>query len=602
MSFPIFSIREGNLNIGNKELFHNLNIHIYQGEKACLVGRNGEGKSTLLKLIYGNLELDSGERWLLPSLEIGYLPQQTQFNKDDTVLEFVSLGLKEKSESTAYLIDIILKPLALSPDQKMRTLSGGQARRASLAQTLIEDRDILLLDEPTNHLDIHTIEWLEEYIRNYKGAVLCISHDRTFLKNISTKTFWLDRGSMKVLDKGYAHFDDWYLNCLEIEQKELERLSKKLSEEETWKIQGVTARRKRNQNRLQKLYSLREKLRNDKAHLAKTKGAIKLDPLAPQLASKLVFELDDVSYKIENNNILSNFSTRISKGDKIGIVGNNGTGKSTFLKLLTGNLQPDSGRIKIGKTLNITYFDQARSELNPDDTLWETLCAKGADYIQVGESQMHVVAYLKNFLFDPKQARDKVSTLSGGQANRLLLAKALANPGSVLILDEPTNDLDMDTLDMIQEILSDYEGTLILVSHDRDFIDRIVTKTYAFSGNGIIEEVIGGYSDYLNTKQLAPLKENIKAKVKPKQIIIEETSIKTKSKSSYIIQRELEMLPKEIENLENEIHDLEIRLSENDLYSNNTDLFSKLSNELTNKKNELNKKWLRWQELENINQ
>ncbi len=594
MSAPILSLNNLSVAFGKKELFDDVSLQVYETDKICLVGKNGEGKSTLLKLMCGELQQDKGEIWSMPNLKISYLPQQTKYGKHQTIFDFVIEGLdsEDRTESKFYLVDMVLEPLDLKKDQFMDELSGGQLRRASIARALIEEPDLLLLDEPTNHLDIKTIEWLEDYLRRFRGAVLCISHDRTFLRNISNKICWLDRSKFKILDKGYEFFEEWSVQLLEQEQKELDNLARRLRDEEVWKIQGVTARRKRNQKRLKDLYTMREKLAAGRAKIKKLNDRISLDPLAPSLSSKLVAEFNDASFSLGDLKIIEEMSMRVMRGDKIGIVGANGSGKTTFLKLLVGDLEPDSGRIKLGKSITITYFDQKRSILDLEDTLWKTLCPTGGDQVKVGDKYMHVVAYLKKFMFDPKEIRDKVAFLSGGQQNRLLLAKALADPGSVLILDEPTNDLDMDTLDMIQDILADYEGTLIIVSHDRDFLDRLVTKTLVFNGQANIDECIGGYSDYIRA-----LKPEAKKTIK-KEVVEEKIEVKKTQKISFKLQWELDNLPVKISELESEVEAIELQLSDPQLYAENPELFSDLSKDLVKKKKTIEQNLERLIEIE----
>lgn len=597
MSKPLLSIREGMITFGGKPVFEDLNLHVYENDRICLVGRNGEGKSTLLKIISGVYELDHGEKWLFPGLKIGYLPQQSNYVNCHTVKDLVFDGLpkEEQTEDKIYLVDIVLKPLGLSKEMLLSNLSGGQLRRAFLAAALISEPDILLLDEPTNHLDIQTVEWLESYLNGYKGAILTISHDRSFLRHVSNRTFWLDRGLLRVNDQGYSAYEEWSISILEEEQRQLEKMEQKLDMEQDWMHGGVTARRKRNQRRLAEMYAMREKIKISKASLKKLGASFSLDPLSPALSSKLVAEFDSVCKSFDGVKIIDHFSYRLMRGDKVGIVGNNGAGKSTLLKILTGEMQPDSGRVKMGKTVTITYFDQNRAALDPEETLWSTMCPTGGDQVIVGDRSMHVCAYLKKFMFDPKQARDKIATLSGGQANRLLLAKALSNPGSFLILDEPTNDLDMDTLDMIQDILADYQGTLLLVSHDRDFIDRVVSRTLVLKGNAEIEEFWGGYEQYKNhlKSQALPLKKEEKS---GKEIRQKPSSFKL----SYKIQRELEVLPIEIEELEKTISNLEQSLSDPDLFTKNPDLFNNYSNKLNAAKQSLEEKFLRWCEVEEL--
>lgn len=595
MSKPIFYLKDAMLSFGVKPLFDNLSLVLYNRDRVCLVGRNGEGKSSLFKVIAGIYEVDAGQKWALPGIKVSYLPQAIESETDmqQTVGEFVLQGLDNpQDEHHQYLVDIVLAPLKLDKNQALIYLSGGMLRRALLAKTLISEPDILLLDEPTNHLDIEVIEWLEGYLNSYKGAIICISHDRSFLRNISNKTFWLDRGSIRSNDKGYEHFEEWSLQILEWEQKELQRLGKKLELEEQWKIQGVSGRRKRNQKRLGDLFALREKIRKGKAQRNVLLNKIHLDPLTPELSSKMVAEFKNVSKEYEGKYVVKELSMRIMRGDKIGIIGANGTGKTSFLRLLVGDEQPDSGRVRLGKTVEFTYYDQKRTQFDPDDTLWETLCDEGGDHIKVGQRMMHVVGYLKNFLFDPKQARDKVSTLSGGQLNRLLLAKALASPGSLLILDEPTNDLDMDTLDMIKDILYDYAGTLIIVSHDRDFLDSLTTKLLYFSGHGQVEEFIGSCNELKIAHQKVMLATK---KLVDKSPI--NSSAKAVSKLTYKVQYELDNLPDKIALLEQQISELEVLLDA-ELYTNHPDEFADKAKTLEEAKAELHQAWDRWNELE----
>ncbi len=608
MKSPILSLKEVTLSFEVKPLFDRLSLSIYPNDRICVVGRNGEGKSSLLQVIAGIYDLDAGERWVLPGIEVGYLPQSIDYGDDHkkNVRDFVLSGIKssQESEDNRYLADMIISPLKLDPQSLLSELSGGLLRRAFLGKTLISNPKVLLLDEPTNHLDIDTIEWLEEYVRGYGGAVVCISHDRAFLRAISNKTFWLDRGGLKVSNLGYDNFEKWSLEVLEQEQRELEKAEKKLDEEELWKIQGISGRRKRNQKRLADLYALREKTSQGTAARKVLLNKIHLDPLTPVLSSKMVCEFKDVYKDYENKKILESFSMRIMRKDRIGIVGPNGTGKTTFLRLLTGEEASDKGMIKLGKTIEVTYYDQKRVALHPDKTLWETLCPEGGEYIKVGEKFIHVVTYLKNFLFDPKEARNKVATLSGGQANRLLLAKALADPGSLLILDEPTNDLDMDTLDMIKDILYDYPGTLIIVSHDRDFLDSIITKIIYFEENGIVEEFIGNYTDLRNMKTLQAKGKQMtankaKTAIKPNEAEANKTTEVSKKLSSSL-QRELSLMPEIISKLDKEIEELELILSTPDLYKKSPEEFNIKSKQLVETKEELEATWERWQKLESI--
>ncbi len=601
----LIGIEEAFLSFGGKPLFEGINLYINEGDKICLVGKNGVGKTTLMRLITGDLELDAGKRFVYPGTSFAYLAQTFEFNKEHTVKEFVLTGLKKGDDlhEKEHLADIIIAPLELDPDAKMGQLSGGQLRRAGLARTLITEPDILLLDEPTNHMDLSAIEWLEQYLAAYKGALICISHDRAFLRAISRKVFWIDRGIIRVCPKGYDGFDDWAEMVLEQEARELQNMQKKLDAEIDWTQGGVTGRRKRNIRRLNQLARLREKIRADKAAYNKATASIEVDPLAVTVSSKRVVEFKNVNKSFQRDGkkttILKDFTMTILRGDRIGVLGRNGSGKSTFLKLLVDELQPDEGLIRRAKTLDISYFDQNRSSLDPTDTIWKTLCPDGGDYVFLGvgadRRPRHVCGYLKDFLFDPKAAKDRVGTLSGGQQNRLMLAKILSCPGNLLILDEPTNDLDMDTLDILQELIANYPGTLVVVSHDRDFLDRTVTEILAFEGNGKVESFIGGYSDYLAMKEAEQAKS-----VPKKKVAAVAVAEKPKPKISNKVKYELEKLPAKIAVLEDEVSELGALLSDPDLYSSDPEKFDAASHRYAKAKEELSKAETRWLELEEL--
>lgn len=594
-SEPIISLKQVEMNFGGKSLFQDLSLHIYSDDRICLIGKNGEGKSTLMHLLCGLKEPTYGEVWSMPNLKVGYLPQSVNVPNNISVGEYVTEGLKSRDDlyDVNYLVDMVIEPLSLDRSWLLENLSGGQKRRAALAKALIMKPDLLLLDEPTNHLDITAIEWLEGFLSSFSGAVIVISHDRTFLSNVSRSTAWLDRGVLRHNNRGYSNFDDWSLKIIEQEQRELDNLAKKLQQEDGWLHGGVTARRKRNQRRLNDIYSMREKLKAAKSSMKQSTSKIELEQLQPALSSKLIAEFKNISKGYGDNKIIRDFSYRVMRGDKIGIVGKNGGGKSTFLKLLVGEIKQDTGHIRLGKTIDVTYFNQDRTDLDPESTLWETLCPTGGDRVAVGERSMHVVAYLKKFMFDPKLAKAKVSILSGGQANRLLLAKALASPGNVLILDEPTNDLDMDTLDLLEEILSDFSGTLLLVSHDRDFIDRTVAKILVFEGNGVIDEYLGGYTDYISYNNKKQHNKVISVPEKKPEPHLEKRS----NKMSYKLVRELEELPYKIEKIKEEIDYIESLLSDANLYLEDPKRFTDLSEKLVSLQSELAESELRWLDL-----
>jgi ATP-binding cassette subfamily F protein uup len=630
MPLPVvLSIHDAYVTFGGRPLFEQLSFSIHEGEKICLVGKNGAGKTTLMHMITGTKDLDGGTRWQANGTIIGYLQQHIDVVPEQKVYDYIFEGIRPEKQNDiySYMVTMVTEPFELDPEAKMGTLSGGQVRRASLARSLVEEPDILLLDEPTNHLDLGATLWLEEYLRNYKGALLCISHDKTFLANISQKVFWLDRGAIRICPRGFGHFDEWSQMLLEQEERELRNRERSLAVEVEWASRGVKARRKRNMRRVADMQAERERLKKDKSLFNKAIQKIEMEPITdPEVSSKIVLEFYKVSKVFGRQGaapsplegvakekvILNGFNLRVLRGDRIGILGRNGSGKTSFLKLLLGELQPDSGKIKLTKNVQIAYFDQNRRELDDNNTLWSTLCPGGGDHVDVFGKPRHVCGYLKDFMFDPKDARNRVGTLSGGQKNRLMLAKVLANPGNLLILDEPTNDLDMDTLDMLEEVLSQYKGTLFVVSHDRDFLDQTVTKILAFEGDANVECHIGGYSDYLEAK--GENKEN-KNQESRKSNGNESKNIKSKAsaslnqdykipdskrKLSYKIQFELDNLPSKISNLEKELVHLNNILADYDLYMNNPELFDKSSRLLARKQIELEAAELRWLELDEM--
>lgn len=598
----ILSMQNAAVSYGNKEVFKDLSFNIHVGNKICLIGKNGSGKTSLLKTIAGQLELDAGERWQSPGTTIGYLEQETKIIPGQTIFDFIFSALpKEKQNSESeYLVDMVATPLLLNLKATMSELSGGQLRRATLAKSLVEDPDVLLLDEPTNHLDLAGTIWLEEYLNNYRGTFLCISHDKMFLANISNKVFWLDRGIIRTCPKGFAHFEEWQDMLLEQERRELENRKRSLVIEEDWANRGVKARRKRNVRRLAEFKENREKLKSDERSFRQVNKTINYKAAKDEeLVSNVIAEFYNVSKIFHSPHgervILDKFNYRIHKGDRIGILGNNGSGKTSFLKMLLGNLEPDQGKVKLAHNLKISYFDQTRSNLNPKETVWKNLCPNG-DYIKVGDKDRHVCGYLKDFLFDPKQAYDIISTLSGGQQNRLMLAKALASPGNLLILDEPTNDLDMETLEMLTEIVSLYNGTLLIVSHDRDFLEQTVNKILAFSGHGNISEHIGGYIDYqkhILAEQNEKKLEKVEKTATPKEV--------TKPvKISYKIQYEYQTLPEKISKLEEEIENLKAESEDPEFYQKDANHVSALLTNLAERQTELENAELRWLELDEL--
>ncbi|PIR37185.1 MAG: ABC transporter family protein [Alphaproteobacteria bacterium CG11_big_fil_rev_8_21_14_0_20_39_49] len=600
----VLSVHDAYVTFGTKPLFEDLSFNMHSGDKISLVGKNGAGKTTLMQIITGTREIYAGKRWVEPGINIGYLQQDAMpESTTQTVHDYIFSGLKEEKQTSEYeyMVQMVVEPFDLHPDDRIATLSGGQMRRAALARALVEEPEILLLDEPTNHLDLVAIQWLEEFLKSYRGTLLCVSHDKTFLTNISDKIFWLDRGRVRVCPKGFGYFDEWSQMLLEQEERELSKRQKIVDMEVEWASKGIKARRKRNVRRLEEMKKARDRLKADKSLFNKTMRKIELEPVEASQVSKVMAEFYNVGKSFEEDGrktlILDKFNFRVMKGDRIGILGKNGSGKTTFLKLLTQSLKPDRGTVKVAKTVEISYFDQKREDLKLNHSMWHNLCPDGGEYINVGGKQRHVCGYLKDFLFDPKSAHDLVSTLSGGQKNRLMLAKVLANPGNFMILDEPTNDLDMDTLDMLEEILSQYQGTLFIVSHDRDFLDQTVTKTLAFEGNGIVDGYIGGYSDYLQAvsgnqpndkeEKKSPQKKKEPAKKQENQT----------NKLSYKLQFELDNLPEKISNLEKEIKELHELLSDPKLYMSEPEKFDKATKRVGKAQEELEKSELRWLEL-----
>lgn len=596
---PIYTIRGAKLSFGLNPLFTNVDLYINRGDKICLVGRNGCGKSTLLKVIAQEIEPDDAEFFIQPGVRIGYMPQEPDFSGFKTLREVVEAGLPKNEQNQTYRADKLIEYFAINENQNPEQSSGGERRKAALARALINEPDILLLDEPTNHLDITTIEKLEDLIKKFSGAVIVISHDRMFLDHISQTTFWLDRGTLRRNNKGFGAFEEWEDQVIEQEIIEQKALNKKIAEETEWLHKGVTARRRRNMGRLRRLQQLRQERREQ----IKMTGSVNLEVETADLRSKLVIEAKHISKSFGDREIIKDFSIKVIKGNKIGIVGPNGSGKTTLIKLLTKRLEPDSGFVRIGKNLEEAYFDQNRITLDPKKTLWKTLCNEG-DHIWVRGHFRHVVAYLKDFLFKPDQAQCPVSTLSGGEKNRLMLAVALAKQSNFLVLDEPTNDLDMDTLDLLQEVLDDYEGTILIVSHDRDFMDKVATSLIYMRGDGTVYEHVGSYSELLEKLKGLPPKTNNK-----KTVNKEEPKVREKNKTqklSYKEQYMLENLPKEIEKLAAENKAIEVALGNANLYTDDPQKFDELTTKLADNKEkleELENQWLEVQmkadELEN---
>ena len=594
---PLLTLRDIKLTFGGTPLLTAAELNIVAGDRICLVGRNGSGKSTLLKIASGLVEPDEGEIFVQPGRSIAYLPQDIDFSEWDTTRAYADSALKPGDNPHA--AQILLEELGLTGNESPQDLSGGESRRAGLARVLAAEPDILLLDEPTNHLDIGAIEWLEERLKSLKAAIVTISHDRRFLETLSRATVWLDRGKTRRLEKGFKDYETWRDDLLVQEEKAWHKLDRKIAREEQWMHGGgVTARRKRNQKRLAELRSMRQARRER----WRTQGNVNFEASETEIGGKIVAEAFGISKSFGDLVLVKDFSTRILKGDRVGIVGANGSGKTTLLNLLTGGLKPDHGQIRLGKNLELVTMDQNREALKPKASVADILTGGGSDYVTINGKPRHVVGYMKEFLFHPEQARSPVSVLSGGERARLMLARALSRPSNVLVLDEPTNDLDLDTLELLQEQLADYGGTILLVSHDRDFLDRIVTSVIAPEGDGRWLEYAGGYSDMLaqrggrkpqdsKAEKKKPQSQKPKAKRRPRA--------KSKQrKLSFKDKHALEILPGQIKTLGDEIANLHETLAEDNLFERDPDCFVAASERLKAAEADLRAAEESWLELE----
>lgn len=581
---PLLTLKDAHLSFGSRIILEDASLSLFPRDRVCLVGRNGSGKSTLLKVLAGMLELDKGDRFLKPGLKVGILDQSLAPSAALSILDFLKTQIDRHIEP--HVLEETLSHLELDPQVLLSSLSGGGSRRVMLAKALVGAPDILLLDEPTNHLDLVTIEWLEETLKAYKGAILMISHDRSFLSRISQRTFWLDRGCLRTLEKSYPSFEEWAEDIMERENRTQEKLAQKIAQETEWLHRGVTARRRRNMGRLHRLLDLRQERKSHQG----PQGGVSFTAQETTVGSKLVFEAKHVFKSFEDKVLIKDFSSRILRGDRIGIIGPNGSGKSTLIKLLLGTLTPTQGNIRRAKNLELAVFDQTQSSLDLELNPWQTLCEQGGDQVLVQGEPRHVMGYLQDFLFDRKQALTPLKNLSGGERNRLLLAKILAKPSTILVLDEPTNDLDMETLDLLQEYLADYEGTLLLVSHDRDFLDRTTTHIFAFEGEGKVQIYVGGYTDY--AAQRVP---EMTPKLEKKTVVFEKP--KVREKLSYKEERELSLLPQEIEILNRKIQELEKALADSSYFQRDPTGFDRTISQLQQTRHDLEHKEERWLEL-----
>jgi ATP-binding cassette subfamily F protein uup len=592
---PILILRDIHLTFGGTPLLEGAAFSLSAGERLCLVGRNGSGKSTLLKIAAGLVAPDDGEVFLQPGTTVRYLPQEPDLSAFPTVIAYVEDGLDAGADP--YRGPYLLEQLQVDPNADPTTLSGGEARRAALARSLAPAPDILLLDEPTNHLDLPAIEWLERELTSIRAAQILISHDRRFLENLSRATIWLDRGHTKRLDEGFAGFEAWRDRMLETEETELHKLDRKIAAETQWLRKGVTARRKRNQGRLRALYDLRRQRQQHR----RADGTVSMAASEAAASGKRVIEVKNISKASDGRAVVRDFSIRVQRGDRIGFVGPNGAGKTTLVNMLTGALAPDTGDFKLGANVEMLTIDQRRESLDPGTTLRDALTGGGGDTVMVGGQPRHVIGYMKDFLFLPEQLGTPIERLSGGERGRLMLARALARPSNLLVLDEPTNDLDLETLDLLQELLADYDGTLLLVSHDRDFLDRVVTSTVAYEGDGRWLEYAGGYSDMLAQRGVedAPAESApAPARQKTSKDPAKAPQGAPKRKLSYNQKRALETLPGRIEELQAKIEKLADALGDPELFAKNPARFEAITVELGQRQSELEDAEEQWLELE----
>lgn len=602
----LLNLSNAYLGFGDHPLLDHTELHIEPNERVCLVGRNGAGKSTLMKVLAGEIQLDDGKLIFEKDIVVTRLEQDPPRHIQDTVFDYVAEGIAHLSDLlkqyhhisqqmlTDYSDDLLaklsavqaqlehgngwqfenriqdtLKLLELDPEKRLCELSGGWVRRAALARALVAGPDILLLDEPTNHLDVDAITWLEDLLMNFKGSIIFISHDRSFIRKMATRIVDLDRGKLVSYPSNYDKYLEEKAEDLRVEALQNELFDKKLAQEEVWIRQGIKARRTRNEGRVRALKKLREERRNRR----EVQGTAKIQLDQTARSGKIVFELENASYEIEGKNLLQNFTATIQRGDKIALVGPNGCGKTTFIKLLLGELQPTSGSIRCGTKLEVAYFDQYRAELDLEKTVMDNV-ADGKQDVEINGVKRHVLGYLQDFLFPPKRAMTPVKALSGGERNRLLLAKLLLKPNNLLILDEPTNDLDVETLELLEEMLADYQGTLLIVSHDRQFIDNTVEECYFFEGNGVLNKYIGGYFDAKQQQDnyYATRANNLQNSTKKEPLVEEPKQEKSKTevkkvRLSYKEQRELEELPAKMEALEAEIEALQVEVNSADFFA-----------------------------------
>ncbi|MEZ8049724.1 MULTISPECIES: ABC transporter ATP-binding protein [Vibrio] len=634
----LLTIHNGQLAFGDHPLLDRADFALQENERVCLVGRNGAGKSTLMKILSGNIIMDDGKMQITQDVVVSRLEQDPPRNEEGTVYDYVAGGLAEIGEQLKIyhdLLDLIgtdpseknlnrltrvqeqldhanawrfedrvsnvMAALKLTAETKLTDLSGGWQRKAALARALVCDPDVLLLDEPTNHLDVATIEWLEGFLKDFRGSIIFISHDRAFIKSMATRIVDLDRGKLSSFPGDYENYLLEKEEALRVEEMQNAEFDKKLAQEEVWIRQGIKARRTRNEGRVRALKKLREERINRRE--VQGKAVIQIDD--GQRSGKIVFEAENLNFGFEGKEIVKDFSFNIMRGDRIALIGPNGCGKSTVLKLLLDQLKPDSGRLHCGTKLEVAYFDQYREILDPEKSVIDNL-ADGKQEVTVGGRERHALSYLQDFLFSPKRARTPVKALSGGEKNRLLLARIFLKSNNLLILDEPTNDLDIETLELLEDLLANYQGTLLLVSHDRQFVDNTVMTSWIFEGNGVVEEFVGGYHDAQQQRKQAIEYRQVEKPSKPEKVV-EETPktapVKAKAKKlSYKLQRELEALPLHLEELETQIETLQEEVNDPSFFSKSVEQTQPVLDKLSAAEQELEVAFERWEELEALQQ
>jgi ABC transport system ATP-binding/permease protein len=598
MAPPFLLLQNISLTLGGKPLLEEASLSVLPGEKLCLIGRNGSGKSTLLKIAAGLIEPDGGTRFAKPGTILCYLPQEPDLSARSTTRGYVESALSP--DGAPHRAAALLKQIGLNGEEEPARLSGGEARRAALVRALAPEPDVLLLDEPTNHLDLPAIEWLEAELKACRAALVIVSHDRMFLNNLTERTVWLDRGRTRLFGRGFSQFEEWRDALLEKEECAKHKFDRKIAAEEDWLRYGVTARRKRNQKRLEGLEAMRAERRQ---RIASTK--LKLEAAEADISGRLVIEAKKATKAFGARAIVKNFSIRILRGDRLGIVGANGAGKTTLIRLLTGSLAPDQGAVRHGANVFMAALDQDRASLGGATVLKDALTGGGSDFIEINGERRHVIRYMKDFLFDPEQAHTPVERLSGGERGRLMLARALARPSNLLVLDEPTNDLDLETLDLLQELLATYNGTLLIVSHDRDFLDRVATSVLVAEGAGWWIEYAGGYSNMLNQRGAGiggPLPSSVleSTKTKPAPARAQQPKSPAKRRLNFNEQHALATLPGRIEALHSLKEKLHALLGDAGLYARDPAKFAKATTALSKAEAELleaEEEWLRLEML-----